>query len=106
MKNLDTIINELKNIRTITKTKVSDEVLFENAIKLFISNNINESQNKRRNIFGTEVSKKIDIFSKENKPTEKQIAFLKKNKVKVPETKSEARQMISNYIDNLKKENI
>jgi hypothetical protein len=43
-----------------------------------------------------------------NKATEKQISFLKKQGVRINEnlTKEEAKIMISNYIKNLKKENI
>jgi len=38
---------------------------------------------------------------KSDKPTPKQIAYLKKSKVKIPATKKEATQMISDYIKGL-----
>jgi len=52
--------------------------------------------------------KDMSTKSVSNKATEKQISFLKKQGVRINEnlTKEEAKIMISNYIKNLKKENI
>ena len=41
-----------------------------------------------------------------DKPTDKQVKYLTKMKVKVPETKKEATKMIGDYIESQKKENI
>ena len=41
---LNKYIKELKELRTEEKLKISDEVLFENAIKIYISDNIGKSK--------------------------------------------------------------
>jgi hypothetical protein len=85
---LDKIIEELKEIRTITRTKVSDEILFEQAVKLFISDKIQNNQKKKG----------------DNKPTDKQLAFIKKHNIKIKEglNKEEAKEIISEYIESNK----
>jgi hypothetical protein len=60
---LKEIINELKEIRTETKTKVSDELIFENAVKIYISNSINESKKQ----------KNFEVMTKENIANENKI---------------------------------
>lgn len=90
MKELDKIIDTLKDLRTIKRLKVSDETLFEQAVDIFISRSINEA-------------KKQEF----KEPTEKQLTMLKKAGFKnLPKTRQEATKIIKNYLDNLKKENI
>lgn len=88
---LDKIINGLKGVIKTTNLKISDDLIFESAIKIYLSNKINES--KRENI---REMKNIE------KPTEKQINFLKKNGYDgmMPKTKEQAKQLISDYIEN------
>ena len=53
--------------------------------------------------FDSEDSKKNEIISQEDKPTEKQIAYLKKMGIKeLPKTKQEATIMIRDIIENNK----
>ena len=98
-KELTSIIEILKLVRTNTKTKVTDEVLFENAVKIYISQEIG----KQRKFETRGISK--PTFSP---ATQAQIEFLKNRQVKIKNdlSKQEAFIMISNYKNNLKKENI
>lgn len=92
MKELKEIITALKQTRTDTQTKVSDEIIFENAVKIFISDRINKK-----------FEPKLDneLPPSEQAPTKKQIFFLKNNKLNIPKTKWEA----SKLIDKVKNEN-
>jgi len=88
MKNLQEIITALKQIRTDTKTKVSDEVLWDSAVRIFNSQNINR--------------KGVNDF----KPaTTKQKDFLKTLGVEFNENISrlEAKRLIKNKLDEIKK---
>lgn len=49
MDNLKNIIEDLKVIRTKTKTKVSDEILFEQAVDIYISQEIGKQKNMQGN---------------------------------------------------------
>jgi hypothetical protein len=90
MQELDSIINFLKDINKITGLKIEDNVLFENAVKIFISDRINDSKLP---------IKKIELKNEEdNKPTDKQIYFLKKNKISIPNTKQEATKIINTFL--------
>lgn len=69
----------LKVIRGETKTKVSDEILFEQAVKIYISDKIGKQQSERFNMQGNKLS--ILPPSKNTKPspaTKKQIDLLYK----------------------------
>jgi len=50
MDKLKKIIEELNSIREESSLRISDEVLFEQAIKIYISNNINDSHNNKERI--------------------------------------------------------
>jgi hypothetical protein len=90
MQELDSIINFLKDINKITGLKIEDNVLFENAVKIFISDRINDSKLP---------IKKIELKNEEdNKPTDKQIYLLKKNKISIPNTKQEATKIINTFL--------
>lgn len=49
METIKNIIEILKQVRTETKSKVSDEIIFDNACKIYISNRINESRKNNEN---------------------------------------------------------
>ena len=89
MKNLKEIIETLKIIRTDTKTKVSDEVLFENAVKLFISKKISEQRKESR--------LDNEFPPSEQPPTDKQKWMLKKLGLEIPKTKFEAIELIKTH---------
>jgi len=102
MDNLSEIIEALKNIRGETKTKVSDEILFEQAVKIYISDKIGKQQSERFNMQGNKLS--ILPPSKNTKPspaTQKQIYFLKTQGIKIQPnlTKQEAQEMIKEIKD-------
>lgn len=97
---MDKIINNLKEIIKLTNLKVDDKTIFEQAVKMYLSKKINES--KKENII--EMKKPLPNPLKMlglERPTDKQIAFLKKNKYngKLPETKEQAKKLISKYIE-------
>jgi len=87
MKNLQEIITALKQIRTDTKTKVSDEVLWDSAVRIFNSQNIKSN--------------------KESPATEKQKKFLKSLNVKFNDniTKKQAKELIDKALKGGKKKN-
>lgn len=84
---LKTFIQDLKQLRTEEKLKISDEILFENAIKLHISDNINKQ------------GKKFPTLEKNSNSlaTPKQIAMLRNLKIQFDDsiTKQEAQKKIS-----------
>jgi hypothetical protein len=87
--NLDSIIKGLKATISLNKINVDDNVLFEQAIKLFISNNIQNSK---------EVNEENT-----NEPTEKQKDFLNKNHVNSEMfTRKEATEKIKEIINKEK----
>ena len=104
MNDLKEIIEALKQTRTETKTKVEDSILWESAIKIYISQEIGK-QRKSETMQGTRPK---PFSPASNLATKKQINFLKKEGVKIKEnlTKQEAKTMISDYINNLKRKNI
>ena len=90
--NLDSIIEGLKHTTDLTRLNIDDNVLFEKAVKIFISNNISN----QKNIKNEEEPKQ------ENKdyPTEKQIEFLAKNKINAElMTRKEATKKIQEIIN-------
>lgn len=93
MKNLQEIIQALKQIRTDTTTKVSDELVWESAVKIFISNKIQQGKQPQK------------PFSNSNLATKKQIDLLKKLKVGFDPniTKNEARMLIDLELGGKKK---
>lgn len=96
MERLNYIINELKEIREENNLKSSDDNLFDNAIKIYISENIS---NDKKNGYQKETYPKKET---NDKPTDKQVNYLKRIGVKImPNTKQEARIMIDTYIKRL-----
>ena len=85
MKNLQEIITALKQIRTDTKTKVSDEVLWDSAVRIFNSQNIKSNE--------------------ESPATERQKKFLKSLNVKFDDniTKRQAKELIDKALKESKK---
>jgi len=53
------ILNDLKEVRTETKSKVSDEVLFQQGVDIYISEKINESYQKKQNSPATQSQKNL-----------------------------------------------
>lgn len=105
MDKLDNIIDIFKELRNSKKLiNLTDNCIFEQAIKLYISNNINESKDKR---VETMSAQKQETEKKDNKITEKQISFLKKNHYtgNLNITKKEAHDIIQDYLNSLKEEN-
>lgn len=100
MKELDLIIDELKNTRKIKEIKISDEIIFDNAVKIFISDRINNSkfpmQVYKKNI---EENKLKNEQEPNSKPSEKQIKLLNKFKISIPNTRKEASKLINKYIE-------
>jgi hypothetical protein len=106
MKKLSIIIQDLVKVRGENKLEASDECLFDNAVKIFISNSIQESKFPSKEVKGPLGNETRD--SGPTTPTEKQINFLKKNGIKINPnlTRAEATLMIKNFMNNLQKENI
>ena len=92
---LKELIEQLKIIRTETKTKVSDEVLFDNAIKIYISNRINESKSISNENKSIPNENKIQPITDSQKWKLKKLGY--KGDLKL--TKLEAMKLIS---ENLK----
>lgn len=94
------IIEHFKIICEETGIHPKEECLFDNAIKIFISDRI--SENKRENIKSINESREIkqEFPIKSDKPTEKQLNFLKRNKIRINPgiTKEEAKIIISEII--------
>lgn len=82
---LKEIINNLKDVRTETQSKVSDEIIWDTGIRVYISQYIQNSQNNSK---------------KSNRPTEKQIKLM--NNLNIPikgeMTKQEATKLIDEKI--------
>lgn len=108
MNNLDNIIDTLKELRQSKQLKnLDDNTLFENAVKLFISANINDSKDKRVETMSAQKLPQKQ-YSKEEPITLKQLNFLKKNKYtgNLNITKKEAKEIISDFLNSLNQENI
>ena len=88
MEGLKEYIKDLQKIREELKLKVTDEIIFSESCSFLRGKLASESR--------------LDS----NKPTEKQINFLKKHEVKIPATKKEATELISTYIANQDKNKI
>ena len=93
------ILKDLMDIRKTTDLRITDDTLFEQACSCYRG----EMAGKSKNYQSTPPKTPSGTS---DKPTAKQIAFLTKQKVQVPPTKKLATQMIKNYIENQKKENI
>lgn len=78
------MIHELKDVSDRLGLNISDEVIFSEASSFL--RGIYANQNKPQ--------KEIE------KPTKKQVDFLTKNKIKIPNTKQEAFKIIKNKINN------
>jgi len=90
MENLKRIIQELKQIRTEERLKINDEILFEQAIDIFISRSI---QNHKEN-------KQLE------RATQKQLDLLFKLDVNFNAetiTKQEAKELITKELSKKKK---
>ena len=101
MEKLSSIIKQIKQIIKENDLRIEDKDILEGSLKIYISNKIGEQ--KKENIKSINDSKDIKNIINPDKPTEKQIAFLKKNSVKINPnlTKEEAKIMISNYVRNM-----
>lgn len=110
---IENILEEFKRICESTGIRPSEDILFESAIKLYISSKINESKKENiqsmkqnngiRNMLNKTYKPSVMPSNDEidlSKPTDKQIAFLKRNNIPIdPQlTKSEVRIMIDNLI--------
>jgi hypothetical protein len=91
MEKLKKYIQELQKIRDELKLQLTDEVIFHEASS-FLRGELASSNKAVRNY-----ERKSQIMTK---PTQKQIDFLNKHKVKIPSTRGEATELIKNYIDN------
>lgn len=100
MNNLNNIIKQLIQSLRETDISPSDDVIFKCAVKIYISESIQESKQSNMNFM-----KDIKEAKVEDKPTDKQIAFMDKKHLKVsPDlTKEKAKQIIKEYIDNQNK---
>jgi hypothetical protein len=103
MDSLDKIIESLKKIVEVTSLEIGDQVIFENAIKIYLSDKISAS--KKENIKEFSQIKKEEV-NKIESPTPKQISYLKEHKFKIEPTltKQEATKKIKEYIDRLNKQ--
>lgn len=105
---IENILEEFKRICESTGIRPSENVLFEQAIKIYISNKIGE--NKKENIQSMKDINSIikpsvkpsNEATNDNRPTDKQINFLINNGVKIDPrlTKKEATIMIQTLIKN------
>lgn len=109
MKNINTTIQDLVKVRGENKLSISDECLFDNAVKIFISNSIQESKlPQTKSSHGTEPvgQKEVGRFS----PSIKQYKILVEAGLKKEQidkmSKLEVSKVIGEYLKNLKKENI
>ena len=96
MEELKEIITNLGKIKVSLNMDIPDEVILEQAVKIFISNNIQNSKNKEPILYPlSETASKV--INKFELATQKQINLIKKlNKGIVPAgiTKQEARKLI------------
>ena len=104
MRSLHNTIQDLVKVRGENKLSISDECLFDNAVKIFISNSIQES--KSQSSHGESGEKGVGRFS----PSIKQYkilveAGLTKEQINKM-TKLEVSKVIGEYLNSLKKENI
>jgi hypothetical protein len=106
-KKLSETIQTLVAIRGESNLEVSDECLFDNAIKVYISNSIQESKLPTKSSHGGELGQKgVGRFS----PSIKQYKILVeaglKKEIINSMSKQEVSKVIGEYLNNLKKENI
>lgn len=88
---LKELIQACKETEFFNYGRVSEDKLLEEAVKIYISENI--SQDKKENIKSMGKVRGLPASSFEP-PTKSQIKFLKDNKKSVPKTKQEAWAMI------------
>lgn len=108
------IIEELSRVVNETGIGVNSDTIFEQAIKIYISGEIQkEKSNTKYQVKGEEqrhepTKTTSSPSTKIIPPTEKQINFLKKSGYdgEIPETLEEAKILIANYIENQKWNNI
>jgi len=81
------IIQDLKDVSDKLGINISDEIIFCEASSFLRGIYAGKSKSKS-------ISKEIE------KPTEKQIKFLKSQNIKIPETKQEAFKIIKQKIEN------
>ena len=101
-KKLYEIIKDLTTLRGELSLDISDDVLFENGIKVFISDNIQNQKSQavcRTSHSVGELSssgEKVGVIKDSSSPTEKQLYFLAKYGIKIPRglTKLEASKII------------
>jgi len=99
MTELSTIIKQLKEAAKENNVEITGNCLFENAVKIYISDRINESKNKEPREIPLENEKETDP----NAPTDKQIRFLKRNKISTEgKTKIECTKIIKEIIEKSK----
>ena len=103
MKELNEIIKNLKEVNKQNNLSISDDILFENAIDIFISDRINAKKFPLDSPY-IKVSKPINELNNEkepSKPSEKQINFMKKNKILTPLnlTRRKATAIINEWIE-------
>ena len=88
---LNQIIKELKEVVNDQDLRITDDCLFVQACSFLrgvLASNARKSYQKPSN----------SVLE----PSQKQIDFLNKHKVKIPKTKKEATKLIKDYIENLK----
>lgn len=97
------ILKELMEIRKQTDLTITDIVLFQESCSIYRGEKAGENkwgvsnQNKAKKVQPTPLTTNPGASGE---PTEKQILFLNKHEVTIPETKAEATQIIKTYIDN------
>lgn len=85
------IIHELKDVSDKLGLEISNEVIFSEALSFL------------KGIYANENPTELKELSEIEKPTEKQIKFLKSQNIEVPETKQEAFKLIKERIEDNKK---
>lgn len=100
-------LNDLINIRKELNLIVSDECLFENAVKMSISNSIQNSKSySQKSSHGEPVGKEVGRFS----PSLKQVKILSEAGLSKEQinnmSKVEVSKLIGEYLNSLKRENI
>ena len=89
------IIDELRKVIKQQEMNISDDTLFSEALSTYRG----EMAGMSKKTAQKPIYEELDALQK---PTQKQIDFLKKHQVKIPKTKQEATLMIKNYIENQK----
>lgn len=90
-KELQEIILKLKDTIDKLGMDINEEVIFKESCSFLRGHYAGQNKNNYKQ------------ENKNNKPTDKQILFLKKNNIDIPETKQEAFTLIQNKINNQNK---